>query len=108
MNDSSIDVAYEIARDDAFQDIAVRGITLADREFAHSVHVEVDGLEPGRPYWYRFMSGDAVSRTGRAMTAPAASAQLDRLRFGVVVLRELRGRLFLAPISILRMRIPIS
>jgi alkaline phosphatase D len=84
LNDPSIDVAYEIARDDAFQDIAVRGITLADREFAHSVHVEVDGLEPGRPYWYRFMSGDAVSRTGRAMTAPAAGAQLDRLRFGVV------------------------
>src|ERR1043165_5301029 len=59
----TIDVAYEIARDNAFQDIAVRGITSADREFAYSVHVDVDGLESGRPYWYRFQSGEAVSQT---------------------------------------------
>ena len=38
----------------------------------------------GRPYWYRFTSGDGASRIGRAMTAPAADAPLDRLRFGFV------------------------
>jgi alkaline phosphatase D len=84
INGPAIDVGYEIARDDAFRDIAVRGITSADPDFAYSVHLEVDGLEPGRPYWYRFMSGEAVSRTGRAMTAPAAGTDLDRLRFGTV------------------------
>src|SRR5689334_10568338 len=47
----AIDVGYEIARDSSFQDIAVRGITAADPEFAYSIHLEVDGLEPGRPYW---------------------------------------------------------
>jgi len=84
LSGQSIDVAYEIARDTAFQDIAVRGITSADREFAYSVHVDVDGLESGRPYWYRFQSGEAVSPTGRAVTAPAAGSELDRLRFGYV------------------------
>ena len=84
LNGPAIEVAYEVARDPSFQDIAARGITLADPEFAYSLHVEVDGLEPGRPYWYRFMSGEAVSRIGRAMTAPAVGSDLDRLRFGTV------------------------
>ena len=30
--------------------------------WAHAVHVEVDGLEPGRWYWYRFRAGGEVSR----------------------------------------------
>src|SRR5206468_3244643 len=39
------------------------------------------GLAPNRPYWYRFISGDAASRVGRAITAPAPGAKLGRLRF---------------------------
>ena len=38
----------------------------------------------GRPYWLRFLCGDAVSRVGRAMTAPAAGAPVERIRFGFV------------------------
>lgn len=83
LSGQSIDVAYEIARDSSFQDIAMRGLTSADPDFAFSVHVEIDGFESGRSYWYRFMSGEAASRTGRAMTAPAPGTNLDRLRFGV-------------------------
>ena len=83
LNGPPIDVAYEIARDSSFQDIAMRGITSTDPEFAFSVHVEIEGLEPGRPYWYRFLSGEATSRIGRAMTAPAPGTDLDRLRLGV-------------------------
>jgi alkaline phosphatase D len=52
--------------------------------FAHSVHLDVAGLQPGRPYWYRFISGDATSRIGRAVTLPAPGSPLDRLRFGFV------------------------
>src|ERR1041385_9321755 len=71
LNGPPIDVAYEIARDSSFQDIAMRGITSTDPEFAFSVHVEIEGLEPGRPYWYRFLSGEGTRRIGRATTAPA-------------------------------------
>ena len=49
--------------------------------WAHSVHVEVTGLEPARWYWYRFRAGDEVSPVGRTRTAPAADAPLERLRF---------------------------
>jgi alkaline phosphatase D len=45
------------------------------------VHVEVDGLEPARWYWYRFRAGREVSPIGRTRTAPAANASVERFRF---------------------------
>jgi alkaline phosphatase D len=38
-------------------------------------------LEPNRPYWYRFTAAGQQSPIGRARTAPALDARLDRLRF---------------------------
>ncbi|MDZ7939308.1 MAG: PhoD-like phosphatase N-terminal domain-containing protein [Rhodoferax sp.] len=45
---------------------------------AHSVHVELPGLEPDRWYHYRFMVGDAVSTAGRTRTFPAPGCPLSR------------------------------
>jgi phosphodiesterase/alkaline phosphatase D-like protein len=72
--------ALEVADDAQFQRIVQQGQATALPELAHSVHVEVTGLQPGRWYHYRFMLGDAVSRTGRTRTAPAADALAPRLR----------------------------
>ena len=55
-----------------------RGSTLAEPDFAHSVHVEINGLpgparntaSGGQLYWYRFMTAGAVSATGRTRTLP--------------------------------------
>jgi len=77
-------VRYEIAADPAFQRVVQQGWATAEASYAHSVHLEVRGLQAGRPYWYRFACGDAVSRTGRAMTAPPPGAAVERLRFGFV------------------------
>jgi alkaline phosphatase D len=84
MTGGAVPVGYEIAGDAAFHDIVQRGTAFAEPDFAYSVHVEVTGLAPGRPYWYRFVSGDATSRIGRAATAPAPGSHLDRLRFAFV------------------------
>ncbi len=54
-----------------------RGEASVDAPFAYSVHVEVTGLAPGRPYWYRFTCGDAQSRIGKASTLPASDADDD-------------------------------
>ena len=78
---AQVDVAWEIARDEAMKDVARSGTVTASPELAHSVHVEVTGLEPDRPYWYRFRAGDAESPTGRTRTAPAAGAPAQRMRF---------------------------
>ena len=74
-------VDWEVAEDAAMSRVVRRGAAVADDRFAHSVHIEVAGLKPGRPYWYRFMSMGARSPVGRAMTAPARGTKLDRLRF---------------------------
>jgi len=74
-------VRWEIARDEKFASMADAGTAWASPEWAHSVHVESSRLEPGRPYWYRFIAGDALSPVGRTRTAPAANGKVDRLRF---------------------------
>ena len=75
-----VSVRWEIAHDDTFDRIAQKGRTIAVGELAHSVHVEVTGLEPDRWYFYRFMAGDAQSGVGRTRTFPAPDAAADRLR----------------------------
>src|SRR5262245_24014279 len=45
---------YEVASDDQFRRIVKRGDATAEARFAHSVHLEVKGLDPARDYWYRF------------------------------------------------------
>ncbi|HEX9464563.1 MAG TPA: alkaline phosphatase D family protein [Alphaproteobacteria bacterium] len=84
MTDGRVQLGYEIAADPSLRYIVRRGTALAGPEDAYSVHVEISGLMPGRPYWYRFFSGDATSPVGRAMTLPAADSQPDRLRFAFV------------------------
>ena len=81
MSGGNVEIAYEISHDPKMQRILHRGVAIAEKTYAYSVHCDVRGLPPGRPYWYRFMAGDAVSPIGRAMTLPARGAHIDRLRF---------------------------
>ena len=76
-----VSVAWEVANDEGMRTVVRRGSVEADGRLAHSVHVEVAGLEPNRPYWYRFTALGEQSPIGRARTAPAPNARLDRLRF---------------------------
>lgn len=81
MAGGAVEIFYEIATDEAMRSIIRRGRARALPEFAWSVHVEIAGLQPGRPYWYRFISGEAVSRIGRAITTGVAT---NALKFGFV------------------------
>jgi alkaline phosphatase D len=81
MRGGDVTVGYEIATDPALHDIVRRGEATAEQAFAYSVHLDVRGLQPGRPYWYHFTSGDASSRIGRAATLPPADATPERMRF---------------------------
>jgi alkaline phosphatase D len=76
-------VGWEVAADEHFTTVLARGDALAHPELAHSVHVEVAGLAPGRPYWYRFHVGTETSSVGRSQTLPPPGAPLDRVRFAV-------------------------
>jgi alkaline phosphatase D len=80
MDPVPVDLAWEVAVDDAFRRIVQTGSATAHPELAHSVHVDVTGLDPGREYFYRFMVGSEVSPVGRTKTAPATGAGLDVCR----------------------------
>jgi alkaline phosphatase D len=77
----AVEVEWEVAHDEAFTRIAARGTETADADWAHSVHAEPAGLEPGRWYWYRFQALGQRSAAGRTRTAPAADDAAATLRF---------------------------
>ncbi|MDQ3371910.1 MAG: alkaline phosphatase D family protein, partial [Actinomycetota bacterium] len=84
MPSRKVPVRYEVARDEDFRDVVRKGNTFATPELAHSVHVEVEGLDPAREYFYRFKTGPEESPVGRTLTAPAADADPAELSFAFV------------------------
>jgi alkaline phosphatase D len=77
-------VDWEVATDDRMRSVIQHGTTYATPEWAHSVHIEPSGLDPGHDYWYRFTAGGVRSPIGRTRTAPTHGAPLDRLKIGLV------------------------
>ncbi len=77
---ATVAVRWELAHDEGFTRIVQSGQAQAVGGLAHSVHVEVQGLEADRWYFYRFAAGDAVSPTGRTRTFPAPDAVVGKLR----------------------------
>ncbi|MEZ5653341.1 MAG: alkaline phosphatase D family protein [Burkholderiaceae bacterium] len=84
MSEDPVEVTVEIAHDEKFTNIVQRRTAWTTAEWAHSVHAEVAGLEPGRWYWYRFLARGHRSPTGRTRTTPPGDATDTRLRFGAV------------------------
>ena len=81
MQRTNVEVRWQVAHDEAMTRIAAEGTAVATADLAHSVHVEVPGLEPDRWYFYRFTATGEASPVGRARTAPRADALAERLRF---------------------------
>ena len=75
-----VTVRWEVAHDEAFSRIAKSGQAQALPELAHSVHVDVGGLDADRWYFYRFFAGDERSPIGRTRTFPVPDADAARLR----------------------------
>ncbi len=74
-------VVLEVARDAAFEDLVRRLLLVARARDGHALKYDVDGLLPGRTYFYRFRYGSWVSTVGRTRTLPAADAAVERFRF---------------------------
>jgi alkaline phosphatase D len=74
-------VAWSIAEDERLQRVVRSGEAVAEPRWAHSVHVEAGGLQPGRPYWYRFTVNGKASPVGRTLTTPASDTRVPSLRF---------------------------
>jgi len=77
-------VEWEIATDERMRSVVQHGTAYATPDWAHSLHIEPSGLDPGRDYWYRFTAGGVRSPIGHTRTAPTYGAPLDRLKVGLV------------------------
>ena len=80
-NPAPLPVRWEVATDDSFHRIVMHGEAMARPELASAVHVEISGLQPERPYHYRFIANGLASPIGKAWTAPRATATPGPLRF---------------------------
>ncbi|MGA9659238.1 MAG: alkaline phosphatase D family protein, partial [Asticcacaulis sp.] len=75
------EVRWDVATDADFGTIIRQGRLLTDAGRDYTVKVDVTGLEPDTPYFYRFSAGDVRSGTGRAQTLPL---QTDKVVLAVV------------------------
>lgn len=87
---------WQISPDETFRRIAAEGEALARPELGYSVHVTATGLQPGRPYHYRFIAGADLSPAGRARTLPAATDDVRRVRLGVAGCQDYQSGLYTA------------
>ncbi|MER6950359.1 alkaline phosphatase D family protein [Nonomuraea sp. NPDC000554] len=78
-----VPVSWQVAEDERFATVVREGVAMADPDWAHSVHVELDGLASNRDYWYRFREGTHVSPVGRGRTSPSAQGAGDVLSVAV-------------------------
>jgi alkaline phosphatase D len=83
MSPDTMPVAWDVASDEGFATIVAKGEAPARTELAHSVHVELSGLQPDRPYFYRFTAGGERSAVGQARTLPLTGAAPRQLRFAM-------------------------
>ena len=76
-----VEVEWVVARDPRLRRVVASGTAVAPAAMAHSVHVPVEGLQPGTTYFYRFAALGRVSRVGRTRTTPAPGAAAVRLAY---------------------------
>lgn len=83
MPSTNVGLQWQLATDDSFGNVVASGTTTATYDWAHSVHVEVNGLKNNFVYYYRFRTSDGthISPAGKFRTAPAASAMVNNLSF---------------------------
>lgn len=73
MPSGDVVVRYRVWEDAEQRRLLREGDVLAPEADAHSVHLKLRGLAPGREYWYSFAVGDHESPLGRTRTADPSS-----------------------------------
>jgi len=96
MGREPVDVQWRVGVDDRMARVVKSGTAVASSAWAHTVHVEVSGLEPQRWYWYQFQAGNELSPVGRTRTFPAAGSPVDKMRFAFVSCQHYEQGLYTA------------
>ncbi len=78
---ADVEVRWELADDEGFSRALRSGRVRALASEAHTVHLDIVGLESDRWYFYRFHCGSFTSVVGRTRTLPRS--EVKHLRFAV-------------------------
>ena len=78
----SIAVKWEVAEDANFSSVYKSDTVSTTPARDYTVKVDVDGLQPGKTYYYRFSTLGKTSITGRTKTTPTGG--LDSLKLAIV------------------------
>jgi alkaline phosphatase D len=76
----SLQVSYELATDEAFNNVVRDGDATVNGGTDFTLKVDVVGLDADTVYFYRFKSGRTTSAVGRTKTLPALDAQVDQIK----------------------------
>ncbi|AFK21080.1 alkaline phosphatase (plasmid) [Haloferax mediterranei ATCC 33500] len=82
MPDKRVPVQWTVAESEDMTPVVQTGNVFADPAHAHSVHVNVQNLDPNTEYYYQFRTGGYRSPVGRTKTAPEVGATPEEFRFG--------------------------
>jgi alkaline phosphatase D len=96
MPSEAVEVAWQVAEDEALTRVVAKGTTVANPDWAHAVHVEVQGLKPDRWYWYQFKAAGDTSPVGRARTTPELTATPSALKFAFASCQHFESGYFTA------------
>ncbi|ABI78198.1 alkaline phosphatase [Hyphomonas neptunium ATCC 15444] len=75
MTPGRADVRVRVARDPAMRNVIRDDMVATTGAKAHSVHYKVEGLEPGREYWYQFSYDGEDTVIGRTRTTNPKDAE---------------------------------
>jgi alkaline phosphatase D len=79
---SKIQVTWEVAEDKDFTSVYKSDTVSTSPARDYTVKVDVDGLQSGQVYYYRFKALNATSPVGQTKTTPVSG--LDSLKLGIV------------------------
>jgi alkaline phosphatase D len=89
MPQQDIALRFELAFDDKFRRVLRKGELIARADLAHSVRVQVRGLDPAHDYFYRFIADGEVSGVGRTRTLPAPNGKPGEFRIALACCQHL-------------------
>lgn len=96
MPDEPVKVRWQVCSDEQMTKVVRKGSTTATPEWAHAVHVEVDGLEPDRWYYYQFNVGGETSPVGRTRTMPTRGAEPKQMKLAFASCQHYESGLYTA------------
>lgn len=94
--EKNISVKWQVSDTENMRKIIQSGTVQAKPGNAHSVHVDVYGLQADREYYYRFICNDEESPIGRARTLPLKNARVDHFKFAFASCQDISNGYFAA------------